>query len=519
MRHFTAMVVSGFGLALATPALAQENVCGNAATRPQIFEVAIKSPESLNLATPPGYNPGRGRLSRSGIEYFSGNSMRLELVADRCTYIKAVRIGSVALPSDQYSPVNFQASPASSQPSDNQKYGHQIHLFLPVADPNADGNISITVGRVQSPAEALHNIPVVRAVAVEVNDTPSIISVSNDEIFNSFAKALHDKFGESRATIIVADGKEHRIYDYDPTSLGVATTQNGIAFGFKAKYDTPVPSCDPTVRVSGEYQFKPDPQGRLKLDWVNAPRINFNWAGACAIAVHIPLVGSVADYVARSLADDAAQSVQKAMETSLSEFITGSGQAIFKSSSTRQGELLLGLAVPMPSVTLRIPYDPFNMQRPAATFGPNERLAFLASDLGMNDAAASGVGTVSSAPNGLPADRPAAWKPPRSVARSAPLYNGSASVGRLLIRPLAANPLLGAAAAAAAPPTYLYSDGCVIKTRTTGRPRISFGVNDSIEDAGRLRSIGAKGYRVRIHFIGTLPAPQCRPLPGPVIEG
>lgn len=502
------------------PAFVQPSPCGSFMGNPQIFSVAIKSPESLNLGVPQGYNPGRGRLTRAGIEYVSGTALRLELITDRCTTVQQVRVGSFNLPNDQYSSIGFQASPPSPQPADPERFVHQIWLFLPPVGSGADGTVSITVGRDRGTGSAVASLQIARVLAVETNNTPGIVSISADEIFNLFARSNHELFGPTNSAVLNVNGTNRRIYGYDPSSLGVAITGNGISFAFKFKVDS---TCDPTVRATGEFRFNAV-NGRLQIDWVNGPSTNFEWPAHCRAIFLVPLFGTIADCIVRYLVSGAPGSIQRRVEANVNDFIAAAsgGPVIFSGASTRNGELRIGLNVPAPSVTLQVPYDPFTLSG-GTVFGTGEILLPLASGLGMNDAVASGRGTVSSGPNGLPRAGSVDWRAARTVARSGGLLNGDLPVGRLLARPALPNLQ---SAVAIDQTTFVYAPGCTLRTPAMvvgGQPRFHFGVNDSGDEARRLRNIGARGYQVRVYFVtGSSYAnrlPGCRRLDGPGVGG
>lgn len=508
MRNCTYRLCLSFVLFLVgygAPARAQNNRCGNAALVPQIFSVTVQSPDSLNLGIPQGYNPGRGRLTRSGIEYFSGNALRLEMVTDRCTSIREVRIGSFVLPNDQYAPVNFQASDISSESGNSQRSTYRIWLFLPPADSGANGTISLTVGRAQSSLTAVHVLRIARVLAVETNNTPGSMTISGDEIFNMFARGNHDYFGPTNSRIVRIGNSDHRIFAYEPSSLQVAVTGNGIAFAFRFKYDG---VCNPTVRASGSFRLRAMAR-RIDVDWVNGPSVNLDWPGLCRAVRLTPLIGSIADYYVRYRLRGAPDSILNEIERTVRESIGGSsgGQAIFSGSSTHNGEVRIELVVPAPSVTLQIPYDPFTLPVNATAFGNGERLLLLAGRLGMNDAAASGQGTVSSGPNGLPLIDSTNWGTSHAVARAGGLVSPH-PVGRLLARPVLPN--IGVVGVTPlVPATYVYEPGCVlVASAPSGRSeaRLRFGVNDSPDDSRRLRGIGASGYQLRVYFVSDVPA-------------
>src|SRR5262245_12687397 len=63
---------------------------------PQLFSGEVVGPQTLTAddREPFGWNPAFGRLSRGGVHYVSANYVRVQLVADRCALVSAVRVGS-----------------------------------------------------------------------------------------------------------------------------------------------------------------------------------------------------------------------------------------------------------------------------------------------------------------------------------------------------------------------------------------------------------------------------------------
>lgn len=507
MARVACLIRLGFAIcvsASAAPLLAQGNACVNSSTEPQIFDAAITSPDSLSNGTPLGHNPARSRLGRGGIEYVSGNDLRIEVVTDRCASIRQVRVGQVDLPNDEHRPVNYQVSPPIPLASDPQRLVHRVLLFLPpqgtAEGARADDFISITVGRDQGNGTAVRNLRIARVTAVEWSGTPALVTISGGEIFNLFARSNYELFGPANSATIEVRGEQRRIYGYDPSTLQVAITGNGISFQFKFKYDAHA-FCDPTVRAHGAFRLGVRENGaELFVDWVNGPGISLDFAFQCQIPRLVPLLGELTEWYIRHRVSGTPESIRARLQDAVGAFAAPGANNLtrFRETSTRSDELRLGVIVPLPSISIQVPYDiPRTLALPS-----RETLLFTASGLGMNDRAASGVGTVSSGPNGVPLPQAAHWPAARTVARSGPLPSPADPVGRLLIRSvprrtIAANPV--------AVTTYSYTPGCTIQTPAPllgGQPRYRFSVNDSGADAARLQAIGARGYLLRIFFFG-----------------
>src|SRR5262249_27016975 len=68
------------------------NLCLDDGSAPQIVSSTIMHPQALLAAgsAPANWNPTDGRLSVGGVEYVASDSMRFELVIDKCAQLSNV---------------------------------------------------------------------------------------------------------------------------------------------------------------------------------------------------------------------------------------------------------------------------------------------------------------------------------------------------------------------------------------------------------------------------------------------
>jgi hypothetical protein len=467
----------------------------NTATAPQIFTNTIVTPPSLpaDLSTPPNWNPTTGRLSRGGIEYVTGNGMRMELVTDRCTTIQQVRLGSRVLTGSYDAGYWFSDQASTTQPSDPNRYGHNLWVFFPAQSDGSTETLTIVVGRTGGTLTTTTAFPVVHVQSVEGKDMDVPIGFSQAELYNMFAAGLAKKFGPQNSTVVtLSDGSTQRIFNYDPSTLSLFVNATGVNFDFYFYADGGDYWCDARVHAFGTFRLGADPVNGLTISWPNPAQGNLQFPAFCQAVELFPIVGGILhlafidDFVALDLDQDIKDSFPDVSKAQL--FLHG--------STTRSGELLVNLKLPVPGVTIRAPYDAFDMSRGPTLFPRGETLMLLASGLGMNDTIAnwSPAATLRSGPNGVPLAGTSHFPRPQSVARSAGLVDGRLPVGRLLARPPSEVVLNDT--------TYNYQPGCAVVTPTNVflSPSIRFGVNDTAADAQRLRGNLAPGYDVHVMF-------------------
>ncbi len=376
------------------------NRCGNQASPPKIISSAIVAPGTLDAGgnPPPGtWEPSTGRLETKGIEYISGDLVQVDLVTDGCTEIQQIVVGSQTLtPTASFSGTQPNVYWYSSIDTTNDVTTHGYHIsvgYPRIFDGTAEG-VAITVQRAGGTGTASYSFPVVHVALVEPIRTIAPVGISSTELYNEFAAGLYEKFGGAANSVII---NKHRLYDYDPSSLGVYVDSTGVWISFKFKVDST--GCDPTVRVSGTFTLDANPPGTvgLKVRWVNPILASF--------ACNVPIYGGVWEAAAQTLGAEtgAAQTVQQ----SLTDEITGSLPSfplLLSSVWTGYQELRVNLLMPGPSVEINLPYDAFDMGRGPMVFPPNQLMLVVAHGLGMNDFIAGVTPQTSlwSGPNGVP---------------------------------------------------------------------------------------------------------------------
>ncbi|WP_426730604.1 hypothetical protein [Myxococcus faecalis] len=478
-----------------------QNACGNAGTPPQIFSNTLMSPPALNMggSAPANWNPESGRIRRGGIEYVSANGLRFELITDRCTYIKEVKVGTRVVTPDYTDGYWYSATDASYQPADPSRYGYNLWIFFPYQGDGSTNQVTITVGRTFGSGVATYSFPMVQVDTVEASYASAPMGFSRTELWNMFGKALYEKFNrETNSTVITStDGSMRRIYDYDPSSLQLSVTSNGVGFSFKFKTDINN-WCDPTIRAYGTFKLKADFTG-ISVDWVTAPQASLDWPFLCNAVQVVPILGLIPNLIYDIVESEAAGSMSSTIENSIIESLpeTGSVRLFLAGSTTRTNELLVNLRLPAPSIKINVPYDAFDMTRSATLFPSGENLTLLASGLGVNDyvAGVTPQTTLYSGPSGVPRYGSTTWPNPQTLSRASnPVWYGQ-PIARLLARTW---PTVLSTS------TYQYSPGCTFKAHNTfGNAAVRFGVNDTVTDAQRLRGVfgAAPGYSLRVVFL------------------
>ncbi len=495
------------------------NSCGNAGTAPQIFSNAFMSPTALNPggSAPMYWNPSNGRYTRAGIQYVSGNGIRMEMVTDKCTFIQSVTIGSTTVTPTYTNGYWYSAQASTSQPTDTSRYGYNLWVFFPYQGDGSTDTVTINVGRVGGGGTTAYRFPLVRVDSVEASNVDAAINFTRAELFNMFGKALYEKFnGALNSTHQNPDDPEsRRIYGYNPASLQMSVDSTGVsfAFNFKAEVNN---WCDPTVRAQGKFKLNANSAG-ISVNWVTPATGNLSWPFLCEAVQVIPILGAIPiiiyDIVESNNGKSVAASVEKAVKDSLPD--SSSFNAFLNGSTVSSGQLLIKVKLPVPSIGIHTPYDAFDMVRGSVLFPYGDVVTLLASGMGMNDYVAnvSPTTTLYSGPNGVPKAGTPTWPNPLSVARSGNLVWNSQPVGRLLVRRSDIFSI----------DTYTYTAGCSIKLPTAGRipsvgrsPYLKFGANDTVADAQRLRGIfgAAPGYLLRASFLSELgpladTAPRC----------
>ncbi|NOJ80425.1 hypothetical protein [Myxococcus xanthus] len=478
-----------------------QNACGNAGTTPQIFSNTLMSPAALNVGggAPANWNPESGRMSRGGIEYVSANGLRFELVTDKCTYIKEVKVGSRVVTPTYTDGYWYSAQDSSYPPADPSRYGYNLWIFFPYLGDGSTNQVTITVGRTSGSGTATYSFPMVQVDSVEASYVPAPIGFSRAELWNMFGKALYTKFnGATNSTVLTSsDGSTRRIYGYDPNSLQISVTSNGVGFSFKFKTDINN-WCDPTIRAYGTFKLNANFSG-ISVHWVNAPQASLDWPLLCQAVQVVPILGLIPTLIYDIIESEAANSITSTIESSIIDSLpeTTDVQLFLDGSTTRNNELLVNLKLPAPSIKINVPYDAFDMNRSATLFPSGENLTLLASGLGVNDyvAGVTPQTTLYSGPNGVPRYGSTTWPNAQTLSRATnPVWNGL-PIARLLAR---MSPTVVSTS------TYQYTPGCTFKANNkSGRASVRFGVNDTATDAQRLRGIfgAAPGYSLRVVFL------------------
>jgi hypothetical protein len=279
-----------------------------------------------------------------------------------------------------------------------------------------------------------------------------------------------------------------------------------VGFQFVFKTDIPGP-CNPRVRAYGRFRVEAGTSG-FWLSWPNPAQASLTWPTGCEIVESFPIVGLLASVIDEVIEDRHSNSIAATVEHEVLASLPDPGAAVFylAGSGARTDEMWVNLSLPVPSVTLALPYDAFDMGRNATAFAAGERVSLTASGLGMNDAVADGgpdtFAAIRSGPNGVPRAGTTDFPVACAVSRTASPVLNAEPVARVLAHTVTSSFL---------PRTWVYEPGCTVVAPTSFSSTITsvrFGVNDSASDAQRLRAVVgvAPGYLLRVHFLGYAPS-------------
>ena len=460
-------------------------------TAPTLYSAAVVGPTALNAYgyAPFGFNPDFGRLERGSVQYVSANYVHVKLVTDTCTTIHEVRMGSHVLSTTSVDGYRYYAADSYPQPADSSQHSHSVYVFFPYDNKGTTENVTVVVRRTGGTATVAHTFPLVRVDAIHPKNSVGSVGLSDTQLENSLAQTVYDKFGgaANEAWITQSDGTKRRIYGLDKGSIYLHVDGYGVHFGFNFKIDINN-WCDPTAKVHGTFKLAKDING-LSVVWTLPPQTTFKWPSLCTGLSMVPFLGLIADFVNDVIDGKATGSVRASIEQDIQDAIpdTSSYALFLQGARTQTDQVLVDLKLPFPQIELEVPYDAFDMGRPAMAFPASETFVILAQGIGMRD------GDIHSGPDGLPNAYPT--PPPIGTALSrntSALPYASAKVAQLVAKKAS---FLGTK-------TYRYSWGCGISTTSfPGVQYVSFGVNDTATDAQHLRSVhGAKGYTMRLGF-------------------
>jgi hypothetical protein len=481
--------------------------CFAVRTAPPLFSAEVVGPQTLDPGDvePFGWNPAFGRLTRGAVHYISANYVRVKLVSDRCSIVGSVAFGSRIVTTTNADGF-YYFTQTQQVPGYPNRVAHSVSVHFPYGREGSTDTVKITLGRAVRLAGTIdYSFPLVRVNRVEAVDVSAPIGFSQAEVFNMFGKSLYEQFGRSAnsAVITLPNGDPVRIYGYDPDSLFVTIDSRGVSFGFRFRIDKP---CQPRAQVQGRFRLNATRGSPVSLVWVVEPYTNLEWPPICEIAQGIPGLGDIVHWIFFSGAEGqvsagVAGRIEQAVQDSMSAFGPASG--FFDGSSTRPGELLVNLKLPVASIRIQVPYDAFDMNRSGTAFPPDSAFAILASDLAPADYI-GGVppAVLRSGPNGVPRLGTTDWPNAQTLLRWQPPIWSGAPVGRLLARRSDPQRTL----------TYQYTPACSIDPESWFAAPVSirFGVNDTAADAERLRPAWAHGYWLRIFFFDFGEGTRCQ---------
>jgi hypothetical protein len=479
---------------LSAPALATNTKSNCPSTAPALYGAEVVGPTALTASgnAPFGFQPDFGRLQRGSVQYVSANYVHVKLVTDTCTVIHEVRMGSRILTATAVDGYRYDAADSYPQPADASQHGHSVFVFFPYDNKGTTDSVSVVVRRIGGTATAVHSFPLVRVDAIHPRNSVASVGLSDTQLENSLARTLYDKFGgaANQTWITQDDGTKRRIYGLDKGSIYLYVNGYGVHFGFSFKIDINN-FCDPTARVHGTFKLAKDITG-LTVVWTLPPQTSLSWPTLCSAPALLPIGGLIPALINDVIDGKASGSIRSSVEKDIQGAIpsTSSYALFLQGARTETDQVLVDLQLPFPQLELEVPYDAFDMGRPAMAFPANETFVVLAHGIGMRD------GEVHSGPDGLPNGYPT--PPPIGTALSrsiTALPFATANVAQLVAR---TRSVFGTT-------TYRYAWGCGVST--SGSPAVqgvSLGVNDTAPDAQHLRGVhGAQGYKLRLGFVSS----------------
>lgn len=415
------------------------------------------------------------RLSRGGLEYLAGNDLTIVVDTDACTGVRGVMLDSTALTLNGTSTAWYSLSTVALA---NGQVRTTVQIKLAArADGGTEaltlqfGPTAVKLGSVT----ATKSFTLVRVERVDAQLTPRPVGIGPAELHNKFAQGMWDRFNheQNRTVVVDDDGESHTLYGYDPTSLSVTPTTSGTQFYFRFRSEET--GCDPIIVGHGKFSVVAQPAFPLGVFWNASPIGDVIWPSSfCTVLAN--LFDVFTDVPNQT-------SLRSTLEAQILGALPSTGPAIlYQAGSRTSGNgIEVDFKMPVPVVTIRVPYASLAEPRPTTAFPSGSRIALLGSGASRLDAHVSG-------PNGLPASAayPAAKVAPRTASA---LPWSSRAVGSLLMREVPASISI--------PTTFGYEMGCAW---SPVHP-IAFGVNDTSVDAARNRANAASGYEVGVAFL------------------
>jgi len=429
-----------------------------------------------------GGTPTAQRLSRGGIEYLAGNNLTIVVDTDACTGIRSITRDATTLTPNRDDILDSYTS--SEVALGGGMVRRTVNIKVPPRDDGATEALSIQFGPTLvkgTSVTATRSWTLVRASRVDAKLVPRPVGMVAAELHNKFASALWTKFnGATNSTTVVDDGgTTRRIYGYDPSSLSVTPTIYGVNFSFRFSSEVDH-LCDPRVTAHGSFSVRATAGSPLGIFWNATPVGDLSWpTSSCSIWSTIA-TGAVSAFLPSQ------SGLRSSLEPEIQGALPDPGPAIFylAGSTNGAGGVNVNLALPVPVVTIQVPYKSVDEPATVATKFP------AGARIGLLGYGGSRVDGLVSGPVGLPAS--ASYPAAKTLSRvSTSLPWSTRPVGNVLFREVPT-------VATVDPPTVAaYDAGCAWSPSYP----VAFSVNDTALMAQWNRtSNAATGYPVGIAF-------------------
>ena len=332
-------------------------VLGCTSTTPTVGSASITWPPALSPTfTMTGGTPTTQRLSRGGIEYLAGDHMTIVVDTDPCVGIRSITRDATTLVPNR-DDIN-DAYTSSAVALANGLVRRTIYVRLPPQEDGATQALSIQLGPTFDKGggvTATRSFTLVRASRVDAKLVPRPVGMVAAELHNKFASALWTKFNgaANTTTVVDDDGNTRQLYGYDPSSLSVTPTINGVNFSFRfsVKVDQPWPFdlCDPRVTAHGTFSVVASAGFPLGLFWNATPVGDLSWPSSSCSVWSTLVTGAVSAFLPSQTG------LRASLEPQIQGALPDPGPAILylAGSTNGSGGVNVNLALPVPVVIVQ----------------------------------------------------------------------------------------------------------------------------------------------------------------------
>jgi hypothetical protein len=185
----------------------------------------------------------------------------------------------------------------------------------------------------------------------DVNNATATFTISETEIRNNFIVSIYEQFGD--------DGSydpESGFTLYNPSyeNLDLRIENDGVHFGWQVKAAIE-DWCNPTITASGRFHLEQDGTG-IRVIWDEGPDADIDFALYCDAPASLlgPTYALVMALYQDSVEDKVRSRIQERIDILQAAF--GVDVMFINTIETRTDELQVVLNLPLPSVTIEVPY-------------------------------------------------------------------------------------------------------------------------------------------------------------------